>query len=117
MKRLGHRRPMIIASVSVGMLAAAGCGAAGAGAKSSVPAEFRAACGHPGARVHVRKVPVTVQHSACDLTGVLLTYRNYGGAYVSIKAGSIGTGSGLTLTVDAKTQDVTVNATGTPGND
>jgi hypothetical protein len=128
--RLGHRIPMptcrnrdrksltarTVAAMSV-VLLASGCGRARASAKSSVPAEFRAACGHPGAHVRVRKVPVTVRHSACDLTGVLLTYKNYGGAYVTIKAGGIGNSSGFTLTVDPRTQDVTVTVTGGPSND
>jgi hypothetical protein len=40
----------------------------------AVPPEFRAACGHPGAHVKVREVPVTISHAACDLTGVMITY-------------------------------------------
>jgi hypothetical protein len=69
-----------------GMLCLAGtvicvsaCGSSAAPSLSAVPAEFRAACGHPGAHVMVRKVPVTISHAACDLTGVLITYRDYGG--------------------------------------
>lgn len=81
-----------------------------------VPPEFRPACGHPGAHVEVTKVPVTVRHAVCDLTGVLITYKDYGGAYVSIKGGSISNSSGFTLTVDPRTEDVTIDATGVPGN-
>ena len=45
-------------------------------AKPAIPTEFRAACGHPGAQVEVRKVPVTISHAACDLTGVAISYGN-----------------------------------------
>jgi hypothetical protein len=40
----------------------------------AVPAEFRAACGHPGRTVIVLQVPVTVRHADCDLTGVTIQY-------------------------------------------
>ncbi|HEU0238152.1 MAG TPA: hypothetical protein VFR11_02580 [Micromonosporaceae bacterium] len=39
-----------------------------------MPAEFRAACGHPGRTVVVQRVPVTVRHADCDLTGVTIRY-------------------------------------------
>ncbi|MGH9067703.1 MAG: hypothetical protein ACRD0J_09480 [Acidimicrobiales bacterium] len=81
-----------------------------------VPAAFRSACGHPGAHVEVTKVPVTVRHAVCDLTGALITYKGYGGAYVTIQGGSIANSSGLTLTVDPHTHDLTVTVTGIPGN-
>ena len=64
----------------------------------------------------VRKVPVTVPHAACDLTGVVISYPGYGGATVPRGSGGIGTSSGLTLVVHPGTLDVTVNATGPPGN-
>ena len=94
------------------------CGGSPASPQSAVPAEFRMACGHPGAHVMVRKVPVTVSHAACDLTGVVITYRNYAGATVPRGDGgtSIGNSSGFTLTIRSGSLDVTVDATGTPGN-
>jgi hypothetical protein len=52
----------------------------------AIPPEFRAACGHPGAQVEARKVPVTISHAACDLTGVAISYRNRGGATVRTAA-------------------------------
>ena len=55
---------------------------------------------------------MTVRHADCDLTGVLITYRNYGGAHVPKVSGTIGTSSGFTLTVDPGSGDVTVNARG-----
>jgi hypothetical protein len=84
----------------------------------AVPAEFRAACGHPGAQVEVRKVPLTISHAACDLTGVAISYKNYGGATVPKGGGGngIGNSSGFTLTVHPGSLDVTITATGTPGN-
>lgn len=87
--------------------------------RSAIPPEFRAACGHPGARVTARKVPVTVSHADCDLTGVMISYPGYGGATVPRGRGGIGIGnsSGFTLTVHPGTLDVTVNAKGIPGNE
>jgi hypothetical protein len=64
----------------------------------------------------VRKVPVTIRHADCDLTGVVITYRGYGGATVPSDGTSVGTSSGFTLTIHPGTLDVTVNATGAPGN-
>ncbi len=66
----------------------------------------------------VRKVPVTVSHAACDLTGVLITYRNYVGAVVPRGGGGTASGNsfGFTLTIQPDSLDVTVNATGVPGN-
>jgi len=83
-----------------------------------IPPEFRAACGHPGAQVEVRKVPVTISHAAYDLAGVAISYRNYGGATVPHGGGgtSIGNSGGFTLTVHSGSLDVTITATGTPGN-
>lgn len=100
------------------VVSVAACGSPVASPRSAVPAEFRAACGHPGAHVMVRKVPVTVSHAACDLTGVLISYRNYGGAVVPRGGGGTGTSNsfGFTLTIESGSLDVTVNATGVPGN-
>jgi hypothetical protein len=58
----------------------AACGQMPPSGGSAVPPEFRAACGHPGAHVTVRKVPVTVSHAHCNLTGVMISYPGYGGA-------------------------------------
>lgn len=84
----------------------------------AVPPEFRSACGHPGAQVEVHKVPVTISHAACDLTGVAISYKNYGGATVPHGDGgtSIGNSGGFGLTVHPGSLDVTITATGTPGN-
>lgn len=80
------------------------------------PPAFRAACGHPGANVTARKVPVTIAHADCDLTGVTIFSPGRGGATVPRISGTVGTSSGLTVTVHTGTFDVTVNATGAPGN-
>ena len=87
-------------------------------ARPAVPPEFRAACGHPGAQVEVRKVPVTISHAACDLTGVAISYRNQGGATVPHGGGgsSIGNSGGFELTVHSGSLDVTITVTGPPGN-
>ena len=96
--------------------AAAGC--ASAAPRAVIPAEFQAACGHPGAQVEVRKVPVTIAHAACDLTGVAISYRNRGGATVPRGGGGTGIGNsgGFELTVHPGTLDVTITVTGPPGN-
>ena len=87
-------------------------------AKPAIPAEFRAACGHPGAQVEVRKVPVTISHAACDLTGVAISYRNRGGATVPHGGGGTGIGNsdGFELTVHPGSLDVTITVTGPHGN-
>jgi hypothetical protein len=83
----------------------------------AVPAEFRPACGHPGSHVTVQRVPVTVPHAVCDLTGVILSYPGRGGATVPGSPGrGVANSKGLQLQVDAHTQDVTVTVTGQEGN-
>ena len=97
---------------------AAAAGSASTAARAVIPPEFRAACGHPGAQVEVRKVPVTIAHAACDLTGVAISYRNRGGATAPRGGGGTGIGNsgGFELTVHPGTLDVTVTVTGPPGN-
>jgi hypothetical protein len=104
---------LVVMAVTVGA-----CGSSPQPSRPAVPPEFRAACGHRGAHVTVRKVPVTISHAACDLTGVVITYPGYGGATIPRGRGGIGVGNslGFTLTVHRDTLDVTVNATGSPSN-
>jgi hypothetical protein len=87
-------------------------------ARPAIPPEFRAACGHPGAQVEVRKVPVAVSHAACDLTGVAISYRNRGGATAPHGGGGTGIGNsdGFELTVHPGSLDVTITVTGPAGN-
>ena len=87
-------------------------------ARPAIPPEFRAACGHPGAQVEARKVPVTISHAACDLTGVAISYRNRGGATVPHGDGGTGIGNsdGFELTVHPGSLDVTITVTGPHGN-
>ena len=84
--------------------------------RRAVPSEFRPACGHPGAEVEIREVPVTVSHAACELDGVVLNDGRYGGATDTIPSGAISTSRGLRLSVDPRNEDVTVTAQGRPGN-
>jgi hypothetical protein len=100
------------------LAAAAADGCASAAPRAVVPAEFRVACGHPGAQVRVREVPVTIPHAACDLAGVAISYRNRGGATVPHGGGGTGIGNsdGFELTVHPGTLDVTITVTGPPGN-
>lgn len=94
----------------VSAVALAGCGG-DLSRKSAltVPAEFVPACGHPGTTVEVLRVPVTVRHSDCDLTGVTLTPRGGGGGVVNPARGEgVGNSSGLAVFVHAATGDVSV---------
>lgn len=104
--------------------AASGTGQAGQGQPdlTAIPAEFRPACGRPGAHVAVRQVPVTIPHALCDLRGVPLSYPGHGGATVPREGGRvIGNSRGFRLAVDSETLDVTITVTGAkttgvPGN-
>ena len=100
------------------LAAAAAAGCASTAPRAAIPPEFRAACGHPGAQVHVRNVPVTIPHAACDLADVAISYRNRGGATVPHGGGGTGIGNsdGFELTVHPGTLDVTITVTGPPGN-
>ena len=46
----------------------------------------------------------------------MISYPGYGGATVPRDSGGIGTSSGFTLEIHPGTLDVTVDATGPPGN-
>lgn len=83
---------------------------------TAVPPEFRPACGRPGSRVIVRRVPVTIPHALCDLTGVSLSYPGHGGATVTAPGHVIYNSKGFRLEVDARTRDVTINVTGLAGH-
>jgi hypothetical protein len=84
---------------------------------TAVPPEFRPACGRPGSDVIVGRVPVTVPHALCDLTGVILSYPGRGGAAVPDSPGSgVANSQGFQVQVDAHTQDVTVTVSGPAGN-
>ena len=87
-------------------------------ARPAIPPEFRVACGHPGAQVEVRKVPVTISHAACDLTGVAISYKDFGGATVPHGGGgtSIANSNGFELAVHSGSLDVTITAPATHGN-
>lgn len=109
------RKSLIITACAVVLMG--GCARPGSDSSATaVPDEFRAACAHPGTQVQVLTVPVTVRHSACDLTGVTV---RYGFASVAIPEHGHAEGHVETLvatttptrvevTVDEKTHDVTV---------
>jgi hypothetical protein len=116
-KRLGGRIGSAGLAVALVVPIIAACGSPAASGQSAVPPEFRPACGHPGTQVVARKVPVTVRHADCDLTGAAISYPGRGGATVPRDGGvTIGNSNGLKLTVHAATLDVTVDVTGPPGN-
>jgi len=84
---------------------------------TAVPPEFRPACGHPGSHVTVQRVPVTVPHALCDMTGVIVSYPGRGGATVPGSPGrGVANSKGLQLRVDVRNRDVTVTVTGPKGN-
>ena len=113
MKRMAVLVPVLVLAAA----AVAGCASATPAAGPAIPPEFRAACGHPGSEVEVRKVPVTISHAACDLTGVAVSYRNRGGATVPHGGGTgIGNSDGFELTVHPGSLDVTITVTGPHGN-
>ncbi|MBE7163405.1 MAG: hypothetical protein INR72_19365 [Williamsia herbipolensis] len=92
-------------------------------AAGHVPPAFRPACGHPGTHVVIHTHHVTVRHAACDLTGVVVSYRNVRkhysvpGARVPGHPGGVGNSGGFTVTVAKDTLDVTITvAHGRPGN-
>ena len=111
---------LVLAAAAVaGCASAAPPPAAPPGAtQPAVPPEFRAACGHPGAQVEAREVPVTISHAACDLTGVAISYQNRGGATVPHGGGgtSIGNSDGFELAVHSGSLDVTITVIGPHGN-
>jgi len=117
MKRMG----VLVLVLVLAAAAVAGCASAPStlpAVRPAIPPEFRAACGHPGAKVEVRTVPVTISHAACDLAGVAISYRNRGGATVPHCGGGTGIGdsSGFELTVPPGSLDVTITVTGPAGN-
>jgi len=65
--------------------------------------------------VQIRAVPVTISHAACDLTGVALSYKKFGGAVVPKTATNISNSGGFTLEIDPASRDVTVSAKGDHG--
>jgi hypothetical protein len=114
----GRPRPAWSAAAVLALAAgAAACSSnPPASTRAAVPAEFRPACGHPGAKITVTRLPVTIPHRACDLTRVLITVPGRGGMVVPDSPGGVGNSAGLTLTVDNRTLDVTLTATGPAGN-
>ncbi len=125
MKRIAILVPVLAAAAIAGCAsapppapAAPPASPAPSAARPAIPPEFPAACGHPGAQVEVRRVPVTISHAACDLTGVAVSYRNRGGATVPRNGGGTGIGNsdGFELTVHPGSLDVTITVTGPHGN-
>ena len=118
MKRIGVLVLVLAAAAVAGCASAPSAPPAPPTVRPAIPPEFRAACGHPGAKVEVRTVPVTISHAACDLTGVAISYPNRGGATVPHGGGGTGIGNslGFELTVHPGSLDVTITVTGPAGN-
>ena len=117
MNRLTGRAGLPVTAVALTGIIIVACGRFMPDNLSAVPPEFRPACGHPGAKVVVREVPVTVKHADCDLTGVVISYPGRGGAAVPAEGGvTIGNSIGFKLSVHSGTLDVTITVTGSAGN-
>ena len=78
----------------------------------SVPAEFREACGKPGAEVVTGRSRVVVKHADCDLTGVVIKNQSGRVTLPARGVGAVGSSEGGTVTieVDQATGDVTFTA-------
>jgi hypothetical protein len=111
------RNPAALIIIALAAASTAACSSSSP-SLASVPAAFRHVCGHPGARVTVTaaRLPVTIKHSDCDLTGVSVTVPGGMGAAVPESGGvtanwdgtdSAHTGS-LTVSVADGTRDVTI---------
>lgn len=57
---------------------------------------MQAACGHPGRHVQLKQVPLTVDKADCDLTGVVVSYRNAGAVVPDHPGGVSGFADGTT---------------------
>ena len=104
----------------VGLLALSACGntdraqlATDESRQSSVPEEFREACGKPGSTVTTERSAVTVKHADCDLTGVTISRNGWGGASVPAIGEGVGSSSGLSITRSAN-GDVSFRVQGEP---
>lgn len=74
---------------------------------------FRTACGHPGSQVVLTTLPMTIAHTSCDLTGVIVLYGNSGLTIpqrdnVTVVADGSPISTTLTADVDPTTKDVTL---------
>ena len=81
--------------------------------QSSVPEEFREACGNPGSTVTTERSAVTVKHADCDLTGVTILREGWGGALIPEVGVGVGSSSGLSIT-RAANGDVSFRVQGEP---
>ena len=90
------RMQAAITALTLMAVAVAACGTLRPSSRRAIPSELKAACGHPGTHVRVHKVPTTVRHADCNLTGVVISYRRYSGATVPGDGTSVGTSNGFT---------------------
>lgn len=88
------------------LLIVSGC-AAPATHPSSVPSEFRPACGKPGTEVVTKALRVVIQRRECDLTGVVII--NQGRGVTVPASGGLNNSMGVNVEV-AQSGDVTFTA-------
>ena len=113
------RTRSILVTSAAAIFGVVACGSSQHAATSPVPSEFLSACGHPGAPVTVTRLPVTVRHADCDLTGVVIRYGETGVTVPDrgMEAGAIADdftsgGTAVFARVDANTGDVTITIDG-----
>lgn len=105
---------MLIAALACCLAAEAACSASqrNGNAAEPVPSGVRAACGHPASAASLERLPVTVRHRECDLTGVEVRYGMTGvtvpsSGMVAANADGISSSTTLIAEVDPTTGDVT----------
>lgn len=118
------RLPLLVAGACFTALSMAGCSSSSKVPRSAptpqaVPAELRAACGHHGTIVTLKKtkLPITLARSDCNLAGVTIVWMDGqdtvpGGQPEDLNPGTrCDASSGLTcpsIVVDGKTGAVTI---------
>ena len=118
MGRPGRTLPIVVAA---GLLLLNGCAVEdtasaptpAASPASTVPAEFRAACGKPGSEVVTARLSVVITHRDCDLTGVVIVNQGRG---VTVPPSGGVSAPGITVDVAGSTRDVTFTAEAEVGN-
>jgi hypothetical protein len=108
------RQAAVVLAVGCGLGLATACGSAYSTEKPAppLPSAVRAVCGHPGSTVTLERLPVTIRHGDCDLTGVEVRYGMTGitvpsSGTVGAVADGISSSTTLIAEIDPTTGDVT----------
>jgi hypothetical protein len=108
------RTSAVLAVLGCGFSVATACSAPNSteNPAAPLPSAVRAACGHPGSTVTLERLPVTIRHADCDLTGVEVRYGMTGltvpsSEMVGAAADGISSSTTLVVEVDPTIGDVT----------